>query len=103
MSSDPPSRSGLLRALKIALAIVLLPLGIVGLFVPVLQGILFLLIALALLSSEVPWMRRYQERIQERYPELWRKVEASKARAAAWLRGRSGGENGPSHTGRADR
>jgi len=104
LSPEEPSSSGLWRALKIALAIVLIPLGVVGLFVPVLQGVLFLLVAMALLSSEVPWVRRYQDKLRARHPELWRRVDATKGRVTAWLHARfGGGGKGPNEAGRADR
>ncbi len=45
-------------------------LGIVGLVVPILQGFLFLLIGLALLSSESKTARRILERMRVRYPGL---------------------------------
>ena len=97
MSAEEPRPSGLWRALKIALAIVLIPLGVVGLFVPVLQGVLFLLIAVALLSNEVPWLARFQDKVKARHPELWRRVDAKKDRALQWLRARFGrGGDGPS-------
>ncbi len=63
------------RVVKIGLAIALVPLGIVGLFVPVLQGILFLAIAFVLLSSEIPWVARYRDQIRERYPTLFRHAD----------------------------
>ncbi len=40
--------------------------GIAGLFLPFLQGILFLVMGLALLSRDSPWARRWLERIKER-------------------------------------
>lgn len=63
------------RVVKIGLGIALVPLGIVGLFVPVLQGILFLAIALVLLSSEIPWVGRYGDQLRERYPTLFRHAD----------------------------
>lgn len=43
-------------------------LGVVGLFLPVLQGVLFLLIGLFLLSSEYVWAHRVLEKIRNRFP-----------------------------------
>ncbi len=60
---------------EITLGLILLPLGIVGLFLPFLQGVLFLLVAVALLSSEVPFVARYRDRVRERYPGPWKKAE----------------------------
>jgi hypothetical protein len=63
------------RAVRIALGIILVPLGIVGLFVPVLQGVLFLAIAFLLLSSEIPWVARQRDKLRARYPNLFRQAE----------------------------
>ncbi|MGH9320267.1 MAG: PGPGW domain-containing protein [Vicinamibacteria bacterium] len=78
-------KSRLWRGLKITLGLILLPLGIVGLFVPVLQGILFLLLALALLSSEVPFFERIRDRIRTRYPGPWDKAHHLGERAKRWF------------------
>jgi hypothetical protein len=69
------SRHPVWRGIKIALGLILLPLGIVGLFLPFLQGVLFLLVAVALLSSEVPFVARYRDRVRERFPGPWEKAE----------------------------
>ncbi len=58
--------------------------GIVGLFLPVLQGILFLLIGLALLSSESKTARRILERLRARYPGLSEKFDIAEQRATRW-------------------
>jgi uncharacterized membrane protein YbaN (DUF454 family) len=50
-------------------------LGFTGLFLPFLQGILFLLIGLLLLSSEYAWARRFFERIKTKYPQFYVVVE----------------------------
>ncbi len=44
----------------------LILLGIVGLFLPVLQGILFILAGLAILSSHSPLARRIQDALKAR-------------------------------------
>lgn len=51
-------------------------LGVVGLFLPVLQGILFLLIGLVILSGESIWAKNLIQRIRKRYPEQYDKVHA---------------------------
>lgn len=62
---------GVVRAGKIMLGIGCLVLGVVGLFLPFLQGILFLIIGLTLLSGEsarvrswLEWLRRRVEQRQ---------------------------------------
>lgn len=59
-------------------------LGIVGLVLPILQGILFLLIGLALLSSESEIARRILERLRARYPGLSRRIDLAEERARRW-------------------
>ncbi len=58
--------------------------GIVGLFLPVLQGILFLLIGLALLSIESATARRILARLRARYPGLSQRIDLAEQRARRW-------------------
>jgi uncharacterized protein len=60
-------------------------LGIVGLFLPVLQGILFILIGLIILSSEYVWAHHLLEKVKQRFPGVARKSHEATARAKAWL------------------
>jgi uncharacterized membrane protein YbaN (DUF454 family) len=57
-------------------------LGIVGLFLPVLQGILFLLIGLVILSTEYHWARRLLGRLRVRFPKLDSVIKAAHEKAA---------------------
>jgi len=57
-------------------------LGILGLFLPILQGILFLLIGFILLSRESEWARRQLEKLKTRYPRFAEKYDEAEARAA---------------------
>lgn len=61
-------------------------LGIMGLFLPVLQGILFLLIGLVILSSEYIWAHRLLRRLRERFPKMSQHADRAAERAAAWMR-----------------
>lgn len=49
-------------------------LGIVGLFLPILQGILFLLIGLLVLSKQSQFAKNILRRVKERYPDQYRKM-----------------------------
>lgn len=60
-------------------------LGIVGLFLPILQGILFLLIGLFILSSEYLWAHHLLERLRARYPRLSALAHQARERAHQWL------------------
>lgn len=59
-------------------------LGIVGLVLPILQGALFLLIGLALLSIESEIARRILHRLRARYPGLSAKIDHAEQRAKQW-------------------
>jgi uncharacterized protein len=60
-------------------------LGIAGLFLPVLQGILFLLIGLFILSSEYVWAHKLLHKLKQRFPRIAEQFENAKARAEAWM------------------
>jgi uncharacterized membrane protein YbaN (DUF454 family) len=80
------SKHPLWRGVKITLGLILLPLGVVGLFLPFLQGVLFLLVAVALLSSEIPYVARLRDRARSRYPGPWEKAEELGARIKSVFR-----------------
>jgi uncharacterized membrane protein YbaN (DUF454 family) len=65
-------------------------LGIVGLFLPVLQGVLFILVGLVILSSEYAWAHQWLTRLRERFPKLGRAADEAAKRAGGWLRRLSG-------------
>ena len=58
------------RWLLIGLGWFFIVLGIAGLVLPFLQGILFLVIGLILLSRELEWAARLKERLYDRFPKL---------------------------------
>lgn len=60
-------------------------LGIVGLFLPVLQGVLFLLIGLIVLSAEYEWAHRLLNRLRQRFPKLGKVADDASRRAQGWL------------------
>jgi uncharacterized protein len=61
-------------------------LGIVGLFLPILQGILFILIGLAILSSEYAWAHHLLSKLRARFPKISAAADSASERAARWLR-----------------
>jgi uncharacterized protein len=65
-------------------------LGIVGLFLPVLQGVLFLLIGLTILSTEYVWAHQLLRKLRDRFPRLSEKVELASRKASEWLRRMAG-------------
>jgi uncharacterized membrane protein YbaN (DUF454 family) len=82
---------------------VFLVLGVLGLFLPVLQGILFLLVGLILLARAQPRFRLLKQRLRRRYPRYARIFEHAEARAGAIARGEifgnaSGGKRPPTRS-----
>jgi uncharacterized membrane protein YbaN (DUF454 family) len=60
-------------------------LGIAGLFLPFLQGVLFILVGLILLSSQYAWARLLLRKLRQRFPRIGRVADAATAKAANWL------------------
>jgi hypothetical protein len=52
----------------------LLFLGVMGLFLPFLQGILFIVIALTILAPKVPAFKRLIAALRKRYPGVFEKA-----------------------------
>lgn len=77
--------AGWKRFVIVAIGWLFIILGIVGLFIPFLQGILFLLIGLVILSTEYHWARRLLEKVSTRFPRLGKFIEAAHVRATAIL------------------
>jgi uncharacterized membrane protein YbaN (DUF454 family) len=61
-------------------------LGVIGLFLPFMQGILFILIGLAILSSRSEIIRRFLKHLEERHPRLHERVEKWKAKIRGWFK-----------------
>ena len=53
----------------------LLVVGCLGLFLPVLQGILFLILGLILLAPESRLIQKGLEKLKERYPDVFLRVK----------------------------
>lgn len=58
-----------LRIVRIVAGVLLIVLGVVGLFLPLLQGILFIVLGLGLLSVDIPLVRRLRDRLKHRLRE----------------------------------
>jgi len=72
------------RYLIIILGWIFLILGVLGLFLPLLQGILFIIIGLYLLSRHQPWAGRWLERVKNKYPKLAKVLEEAKIKVKNW-------------------
>lgn len=79
-------RSAAKRVAVLLLGWAFVLLGVVGLFLPVLQGVLFLLIGLIILSSEYLWAQKLLQRLRNRFPGVAHKADEAQARAARWMR-----------------
>ncbi|MBC7950201.1 MAG: hypothetical protein H7Z12_00070 [Rhodospirillaceae bacterium] len=73
------------RLIKIILGWVFLVLGVLGLFLPILQGVLFLAIGLAILAQEQPWAHRLMTRIRQRFPHMAGVFDNAHRKAEAWI------------------
>ena len=69
--------------------------GIAGLFLPVLQGILFILIGLFILSTEYIWAHHLLEKVGQRFPRVARPLALAREKSAHWLRRIFGSEDKP--------
>ena len=60
-------------------------LGILGLFLPVLQGILFIMIGLAILSTRSRTIQRFLQGLKKRYPHLHEQMETQVKKVKTWF------------------
>jgi uncharacterized membrane protein YbaN (DUF454 family) len=67
---------------------IFLVLGVLGLFLPILQGILFLLVGLILLAKAHPRFRLLKMRLKKRYPRYAAAFEVAEARAVDIAKGK---------------
>lgn len=61
-----------------------LVLGVLGLFLPILQGILFITVGLLILSRHAAWAERLLMRLKARYPTFAKTVVAAEDLAQRW-------------------
>ena len=73
------------RVLMLGLGYGFLGLGFLGLFLPILQGILFLAIGLIILSRHAPWAERLILRLKTRYPRAGDVFTKAEVAAERWI------------------
>lgn len=74
------------RAAMIVVGWIFIVLGVVGLFVPVMQGILFILIGLTILSSEYVWAHHLLSKLRARFPKIAVYSDRARDKVSSWLR-----------------
>jgi uncharacterized membrane protein YbaN (DUF454 family) len=79
-------KAALKRALLLVLGWGFVLVGIAGLFLPILQGVLMILIGLFILSSEYVWAHHLLQKMKARYPKLSGKLEQAKEKSTEWMR-----------------
>ena len=77
-------RTLLKRIALLTLGWTLIVLGVAGLFLPFLQGILFILAGLWVLSRESEWAHRLFVRLGDRFPRARDRMPQLKDRVRAW-------------------
>jgi len=78
-------KPGAMRVLKITLGWFFLVLGVLGLFLPILQGVLFLAVGLIILAKEQHWAHRVLARLRHRYPHMAEIFDRAHAKAEGWV------------------
>lgn len=72
------------RVVVLAIGWTLIAIGVVGLFVPILQGVLFIMLGLYVLSRESRLARHWLARLKQRYPKVYARVRAIKKNLKSW-------------------
>jgi hypothetical protein len=78
-----PGRASLTRKLA---GFGLLGVGLLGLVLPILQGILFLALGLFVLRDQYDWAREGMVKLRTRWPRQVEGIEAMEARLVVWSR-----------------
>jgi uncharacterized membrane protein YbaN (DUF454 family) len=60
-------------------------LGVLGLFLPFLQGFLFIFIGLIVLSKHAPWAHRALDSIRRRWPKMGKMIDSAESMAERWI------------------
>ena len=84
-----------LRVAVLTVGWLLVLIGIVGLFLPVLQGGLSLVVGFALLSIASQTVHLKLRSLMGRWPRAWKRLEKLRRRVHAWLHRRHGGGAAP--------
>lgn len=64
------------KLIKLVIGWLFLIFGILGLFLPILQGILFITVGLVILAEESAFVRKHLQPLERKYPKQFEKVYA---------------------------
>ena len=81
-----------LRLATLIIGWLLVVIGVVGLFLPVLQGGLSLALGFALLSITSQWVHLRLRKLLGRWPGIWKRMERFRRRLHGWLHRKSGAD-----------
>lgn len=73
------------RILTLMIGWAFILLGIAGLFLPILQGILFIIVGLIILSSEYVWAHHLLQKLRARFPKIAHMSDEAKIKAEEWM------------------
>ena len=74
------------KAVAIVVGWVFIVLGVIGLFLPIMQGILFIIIGLTILSTEYVWAHHLLAKLRARFPRIASYSDRAREKASYWLR-----------------
>ena len=82
IGNKPIEKKLLIRIAQSILGWAFVVIGFLGIFLPLLQGVLFIVIGLTILSTHSAFAKRMLARLENKYPEIYAKVERLKTRFA---------------------
>jgi len=59
-------------------------IGLMGLFLPILQGVLFLIVGLLILSSEYVWAHKLLQKMRTRFPKFFSRWDETILKVRRW-------------------
>jgi len=74
------------KAVAIVAGWVFIVLGVIGLFLPIMQGVLFIIIGLTILSTEYVWAHHLLSKLRTRFPRIAIYSDRARDKAAYWYR-----------------
>jgi len=80
------------KAVAIVAGWVFIVLGVIGLFLPIMQGVLFIIIGLTILSTEYVWAHHLLSKLRARFPRIAIYSDRARDKASYWYRRAYGNE-----------